>query len=69
MVEQLPCKEMVAGSIPATGTNIIQQPLNDAQMLAAWLLSIKGAHNRMSIVSRLGGGIVRVATLTVLSRL
>ena len=24
---------------------IIQQPLNDAQMLAAWLLSIKGAHN------------------------
>ena len=23
----------------------IQQPLNDAQMLAAWLLSIKGAHN------------------------
>ena len=25
--------------------NKIQQPLNDAQMLAAWLLSIKGAHN------------------------
>ena len=34
------------GSAPATTT--IQQPLNDAQMLAAWLLSIKGAHNRMS---------------------
>ena len=32
--------------------NKIQQPLNDAQMLAAWLLSIKGAHNRMSIVVR-----------------
>ena len=31
------------GSAPATTT--IQQPLNDAQMLAAWLLSIKGAHN------------------------
>ena len=26
-------------------THLIQQPLNDAQMLAAWLLSIKGAHN------------------------
>ena len=25
--------------------NKIQQPLNDAQMLAAWLLSIKGASN------------------------
>ena len=24
---------------------LIQQPINDAQMLAAWLLSIKGAHN------------------------
>ena len=32
-------------SLRARHHNRIQQPLNDAQMLAAWLLSIKGAHN------------------------
>ena len=36
--------------ISAGNHDTTQQPLNDdAQMLAAWLLSIKGAHNCMSI--------------------
>ena len=54
MQSQLWCVAERESGLRARHHNKIQQPLNDAQMLAAWLLSIKGAHNRMSIVSRLG---------------
>jgi len=42
---ELWCAAERESGLRARRHNKIQQPLNDAQMLAAWLLSIKGAHN------------------------
>ena len=42
---ELWCVAERESGLRASHHNKIQQPLNDAQMLAAWLLSIKGAHN------------------------
>ena len=45
VLSRLWCVAERESSLRARHHNRIQQPLNDAQMLAAWLLSIKGAHN------------------------